>query len=69
MSGWEDEKVDKWKSLLFDWRKKWENKKGNLYKLIYLSLLKKLRPIKKKIKAITPMLLRVRLDAAYFAKN
>ena len=41
MSGWEDEKVDKWKSLLFDWRKKWENKKGNLYKLIYLSLLKK----------------------------
>ena len=32
MFGLKDRKVNKWKTILFGWEEKWEDKKCNLYK-------------------------------------
>ena len=39
MFGWRDVKVEGWKTILFGWREKGENKKCSLYKLTIMSLL------------------------------
>ena len=37
--GWRSGKVGGWKTFLFDWREKWEDRKCSLYKLTIMSLL------------------------------
>ena len=39
MFGWRGGKVGGWKTFLFSWREKWEDRKYNLYKLTIIFLL------------------------------
>ena len=37
--GWRSGKMGGWKTLLFGWREKWEDRKCSLYELTIMSLL------------------------------
>ena len=45
MFGWEGRKVEGWKTLLFGWEEKWEDRKLNLYKITIISNLGKTKII------------------------